>query len=323
MRAALALLFFLHASLALGAGLPRVVVVESYHAEHPWDAAYRQSLNTALAGKAELEYRQLDSKRQPTETVSANADAAWESIEANRPAAVVLADEAALVWLGRRARDAQIPIVFLGMTGNPRTYNLGSRSTGVLQRPLILRNLALVRQFIPKAQRVLILFDTDLTARVLNQEVMHGQDRQRIGDVEVDWRMLDRWDEWQAAVRDAPQRYDALFIGLNHTMRDRTGRTIDEDEVVTWSREHSRIPLFGYWDFSIGPDKAVGGLVLDGAEQGQLAAEQVSAILAGTSPDRLPLRTAERGRLLLSRKGLAVYHLTVPDSLARQSAWTD
>lgn len=323
MRTVLALLFVFHASLALAAGLPRVVVVESYHADHPWDAAYRQSLNSALAGKAELEYRQLDSKRQSTETVSANADAAWASIEANRPAAVVLADDAALVWLGRRARDAQIPLVFLGMTGNPRTYNLGPYSTGVLQRPLILRNVALVRQLIPKARRVLILFDTDLTARVLNQDVMRGQDMQRIGDVEVHWRMLDRWDEWQAAIQDAPQRYDALFVGLNHTMRDRSGHTVDENEVMVWSREHSRIPVFGYWDFSIGPDKAIGGLVLDGAEQGQMAAEQVAAILAGTPPDRLPLRTAERGRLLLSRRGLAAYHLSVPEALGRQAGWTD
>ena len=70
---------------------------------------------------------------------------------------------------------------------------------------------------------------------------------------------------------------------------------MDEQQVLAWASAHSPVPLFCFWEFSVGKGRAIGGLVLDGRDQGAKAAELVNAILAGAQPKTLAPRAALRG----------------------------
>jgi ABC-type uncharacterized transport system substrate-binding protein len=125
---------------------------------------------------------------------------------------------------------------------------------------------------------------------------------------------LNSFEEWENAILDIPQEgYNILIIGLYHTLRDNESSHVPDDYVIRWSSEHSSVPLFGIWDFTIGKGKAVGGLVNTGFQQGRAAAEIVLQIFNGAEPQTIHPVTAEEGRFLFSRHELQRWGLTIPD----------
>ena len=77
--------------------------------------------------------------------------------------------------------------------------------------------------------------------------------------------MLGDYSLWQEAVLNAKKNgYEAIFIGLYHTLVDDDGKHVSEQTVLEWTSAHSPVPLFCFWEFSVGTGKAIGGLVLDG-----------------------------------------------------------
>jgi len=93
---------------------------------------------------------------------------------------------------------------------------------------------------------------------------------------------------------------------------------------VRWTSRNTPVPPFGFWDFSVGSDRTIGGLVLYGREQGKAAASLVQKILSeGMSPAALGPITAEKGNLLFSRKQLQKFKLSLPPELAKEARYVD
>jgi len=47
-----------------------------------------------------------------------------------------------------------------------------------------------------------------------------------------------------------------------------SGKHLSHEHVIAWTREHSPPPYFGFWEFTIGAGKNIGGYVLDGFLKG-------------------------------------------------------
>jgi ABC-type uncharacterized transport system substrate-binding protein len=312
-------------SLAKGAGTT-ILVVESYHAEFAWDASYTQALREDLGSDCRLEFFRMDTKRLPPERHAAMADEAWKRYQDVKPAVVVLGDDAALKFLAPRLAKTGTPVVYLGINNNPRAYYdlaLVKNITGVLERPMLKRNIILAQGLVGGLKRVLVLFDTDVTSQVVLAESFDGQDQVTIDGIHVDLKLIGDWDTWKKTVRASKGRYDILVAGLYQTLKDANGKSVDPEEVIRWTSANTPIPPFGFWDFSVGPDKAIGGLVLYGREQGTAAAALVRKILAGASPSSLGPVTGGRGRLLFSRKQLQKHRLTLSPTLGQEATYVD
>ncbi|RMF13174.1 MAG: hypothetical protein D6758_13645, partial [Gammaproteobacteria bacterium] len=89
--------------------------------------------------------------------------------------------------------------------------------------------------------------------------------------------------------------------------------------VLDWTSANTPLPLFAFWDFAVGPGKAVGGLVLFGKEQGVLAGRLADLILHGAQPSTLAPITAKNGRYLYSQNELKRWKLEVPTFIRYQS----
>lgn len=302
------------------AGTARVMVVNSYDIGHSWVRAHNDALRERLATRARVGRFDLDTKRIPPEAYREAAERAWRAIEADRPDVVVLTDDNAVRLLGPRVVRNGIPLVFLGVNQNPRTY-LGrmEAATGVLERPLYKRSLMFLREIMgPALERSLILFDTGVTSRVILDTVFRGRTALSLGDTAADVRLLRTFAQWREAVLSAEDLgYDAIFAGLYHSLTDDLGRHVPGDAVITWTSVHAPVPVFGYWDFSVGPDRAVGGLVNSGKPQGEAAAELVLRILDGEPPGRIYPVTPKGGRFLFSRSGMHRWGLNLPESVTR------
>lgn len=304
-----------------------ILVVESYNAEMQWDTNYKEALQEALGKKYHLEYFQMDTKRLPREQHAAMADKAWAMYQALHPALVILGDDAALKLLAQRLGTTSTPVVYLGINNNPREYfdaKVIKNITGVLERPILKRNIALVSELVPHVKRALVLFDTDITSQVVRQETFEGKSQQLIGGTLVELKLVGQWEQWQAEVLKAKDHYDVIFLGLYQALHDGTGKSVNTtDQVARWTAAHAPVPIFGFWDWAVGPEKTIGGLVLYGRDQGKAAAEIALKILAGTPPERIYPVTADRGKFLYSRKQLQRFHLTLPDKIAADASFTD
>lgn len=310
-----------------GAAEPTILVIESYDPTFTWDIAYKAGLASRLEPAYQLVSVALDTKRLPQDRHAAMADKAWATYLKLQPALVVLGDDAALRLLAPRLAASGTPVVYLGVNNNPRAYfdqQTVTNITGVLERPQVKRGVAQMRQLLPKARRVLFLFDTDMTSGVIFQEIFHNEPHQQIEGMAVDIKLLATWDAWQAEVLGAAEHYDAIFIGPSDALRDGSQRrTRSTPDVLRWTSANTPLPTFGLWDFTIGPDAAMGGLVLSGREQGIAAADIALKILGGATPKSIYPVTADRGTFLFSRRQLQRFGIVLPPAMAEQSKFTD
>ncbi|WP_243546035.1 ABC transporter substrate-binding protein [Pseudodesulfovibrio tunisiensis] len=303
-----------------------VLVIHSYHPEYEWVREYSGPLYSELLKQAQVESFYLDSKRLSPKNQFKQIEAAWQTFRDISPSLVVLCDDNALKSLGNRIGEAGTPIVYLGINGNPRNYlNDIHYATGALERPLFKRSIIFLQEILgDRLKRLLILFDNSTTSWALVEEAFNDRTFMGLSPVAVDLRFIEEWHEWRRTVFEAKEDdYDAAIVALYHTIKDAAGNHVPEDMVLDWTGEHSPIPLFAYWDFAIGQDKTLGGLVQTGHIQGETAGDMARQILKGTPISSIPPRIPEQGRFVFSRSGLKKWEITLPESIAERATFVD
>lgn len=307
-RKSLLLVVALHL-LLLAAGAARagcVVMVNSYHPEYKWVAAYHAAFVDELQESASLVEIYLDTKRIRSEEFVTRAASALEVIEEASPDVVVLADDNAFSLLAQKVVDMGIPVVFLGLNSNPRNSLTSLKGVvGVLERPLLKRSIPIINEVLGKEfKKFLVLFDVSTTSDVLFRDFFLSREV-RFQDYLAEVVQVPTYEEWKEAVLQAPARgFEAIMLGVHNTLRDGSGAHVPYREVARWTNQHSTIPVFAFWDFSVSPDMACGGLVLAADPQGRAAARLTNMILNGRNVSSIHSLTAERGKLMFSRGGL-------------------
>ncbi|WP_260750764.1 ABC transporter substrate-binding protein [Aeromonas dhakensis] len=320
------LLLLLLCPLSLRLWAAEILVISSYHPEYLWDQSYNASLVANLKGEHHISHFYMDTKRRPAEEFDQIAERALAYYHQVKPDLVVLGDDNAINYLATSIASLGTPVVFLGMNENPRHKGLVGhpKITGVLERPLLKRNISEMSQLMGGIKKALVLFDSSNVALTAIEDEFKTQTELRVGQTRVNSQLLGDYDLWQEAVLNARQNgYQAIFIGLYHTLIDEQGRHVDELQVLEWTSAHSPVPLFCFWEFTVGKGKAIGGLVLDGHDQGAKAAELVNAILEGAQPKTLAPRAALRGEYVFSKSELARWQLTLPDKWRYKILWRD
>jgi len=314
------LLVSLWAIPSAAADRPLVLVINSYHAEYPWVMSHNEALRRNLSDAADLVFHDMDTKRlNPAHHVDRAALALAKYREV-QPDLVILADDNALVFLGRDITRAGTPVVYLGINANPRTY-IGNAEliTGVLERPLLKRSIVFLHDILgAHLDRCLVLFDDGATAKATLDTVFRGRNRISVCKTRTDIVLASTMGQWKQHVLTAGKLgYGAIILGLYHTLTDGEGKHVPDDAVARWTADNSPVPVFAFWDFAVGRDKAVGGLVLAGRPQGEEAARLARRILDGEAPVNVHPVIAEHGRFLFSRSGLERWHITLPPDLAQ------
>jgi hypothetical protein len=299
----------------LGAG-GHVLLVNSYHQGFQWVRDYTESMMKQLDSDVSLTSFDLDTKRIPETQFVAKANEAISLIDVAKPDVVVLADDNALMLLGQKVKDRGIPIVFLGVNGNPRdVLKEISGITGVLERPLLKRSvLSLNEVFDQQFRRIAVLFDITTTSKMLLERYFKSH-RMQFEGYRADLEMFSTFDEWKHFVSTCVHKgYDALLLGVYNRLLADDGKTmVPYRDVARWTAVNSAVPVFAFWEFSVAPDMAAGGLVLSGKDQGASAGDMVMRILRGADVSDMSPVIARQGMLLFSRGGLQHWNLTIPE----------
>ncbi|GGE94198.1 ABC transporter substrate-binding protein [Shewanella carassii] len=305
-----------------------ILIIESYHAENPWDKSYKAGIKTILGDQHQYYSFALDTKRLPGEMYQQQADKAWQKYLELKPDLVFLADDNALILLNKRLNETSTPVVYLGINGNPRDYGIKHTSniTGVLERPLFKRSLLMAQTMLPTPppHKFLLLFDSSYTSNTAVASIKKLNQDLTIGTNLVDVEQHSRFAQWQKSVSTAKKRgYDAVFVALYQTLLDDNQQVVDETHVEHWTHNNATVPHFGFWQFSVGKEATLGGYILDGNKHGRIAGGIAKQILAGKMPAEIFPKMDTSGTYLFSESGLKRWQLTLPDKVREQAELID
>ncbi|ACS80370.1 ABC transporter substrate-binding protein [Maridesulfovibrio salexigens] len=313
------LLFFVSAASANSK--PKVLYIESYHDGYAWDQEQRAGLESILKDQVELYNFQMDTKRIDASQYQEKADLAWKYYLEVKPDIVVLSDDNALMFLEQRFLKTDTPVVYMGINNNPRNYGpLGENVTGVLERPLYKRTIRYLKEFILfNSKKVLILLDKGTTSEVFRASVFHDQQRMEISGIKADVNSFYDYSNWRKAVMNARENgYEAIVIGLYHSLFE-GGANVDGEEVLAWTSANSPVPVFAFWEMSVGKGKAVGGMVLSGKVQGRAAGEIVMKIIGGTPVSSISPVIPAQGEFVFSQSELDRWKIRLPLYIKNQA----
>ncbi|WP_158228896.1 ABC transporter substrate-binding protein [Chitinimonas sp. BJB300] len=177
----------------------------------------------------------------------------------------------------------------------------------------------------PGAKKLLLLFDHSKTSEVILSEILGGEASQNIMEVTLEMRLVSNYADWQNIVKNARTAgYNAIITGLYHALKDTDGSTVNDNVAISWTSTNTPIPVFGLWDFSVGSDKAIGGLVISPTAQGKAAGEIVKKILKDKiAPSEIIPVTPTSGEYLFSKAQLKRFNLSLPADIAKQAKYTD
>ncbi|MGM0418155.1 MAG: ABC transporter substrate-binding protein [Thermodesulfobacteriota bacterium] len=318
------LILFIFYPLSLFAQKNDILVIESYHSEFPWDASYKKGISEVLGNKYNLVYFEMDTKRLPKSEFEKRAQMAWDEYKKVDPVLVILGDDNALKYLGPKFIKTDTPVVYLGINNNPRVYNIFGHDnfTGTLERPLLKRSILFINK-IKKIKKALLLFDASPTSEVLNSEIFYGKKSMEFGGVKSEIKLITKYSDWKKNVLNAEEKgYDVIFVGLYQSIIDDNGMHVNDETIVKWTSEHTTVPVFGFWDFAVGPDKTIGGYVLSGEEQGKTAGKIALNILSGKKAGNIFPEIAPRGKYLFSKFQLKKWCITIPDHIDSKAEYT-
>lgn len=182
-----------------------ILVISSYHAEYLWDQSYNASLQTHLNGKHHISHFYMDTKRRPHDEFDLMAEQALAFYRQLKPDLVVLGDDNAINYLATEIASLGTPVVFLGMNENPRHKGLVGhpKITGVLERPLLKRNISEMSQLMGGIKKALVLFDSSNVALTAIEDEFKTQTDLRVGQTRVNSQLIGDYSLWQEAVLNA------------------------------------------------------------------------------------------------------------------------
>ncbi|MGH1352103.1 MAG: ABC transporter substrate-binding protein [Methyloligellaceae bacterium] len=306
-------LIILFVTSSLWAG--EVLIIESNHSTDRWDSGYLKALNKVHGRRHNISYFEMNAKRLPASLYAKQAEAAWDAYQRIKPDYVILGDDVAIDHLGKRFAKENIPVIFLGADKNPRhkfkNNKYPSNVTGVLERPLIRNSAAELKKILPHMKRMLVLLDhSDASKYAIDQGFYRVQN---ISGVSVEIMLIATLERWQRVVNSAKSAgYDAVIIGHHSNIIAKNNVKIPANAIMTWTSQALEVPLFAFWDRDVGIGKAAGGLVVDGYEQGRIAARLLIQIASGQTPLGAICR---HGKLAFSETELRRWKISLPEHM--------
>jgi ABC-type uncharacterized transport system substrate-binding protein len=264
----------------------------------------------------------MDTKRKTDEKwkleVAAKASA---NINAFKPDVVIAVDDNAQRYVVKDLASSGTPFVFLGVNADPMDYGYlrsmeapGGYVTGSIERARLSQSFLLLQQLVPGASKLAVLCDDSPTGKPVIERVENSAAELGINLVAV--KQTGSFSEWRRFVQDIQTQADALLVIVYHTLKNDAGEPVNEDTVLNWTVQNSKLPDMGFWSWAV-----EGGLLcseaISGFQQGHYAATVASYVLMGQSPGEFPVDKPQRGEVCVNLARAKMLGVEIPYELAR------
>jgi putative ABC transport system substrate-binding protein len=248
-----------------------------------------------------------------TEGSSIDAEALVEKVRARRPAMILTIGSSATETIAQRVKD--IPVVFslvLPSSGGgvlEEIRNSHDNITGSSMEIPIRTQFAKIRQVLPTARRMGVLYDPEVTGTVVDNasRVAAGM------GLELVMLPVGSEKDLLAVTSDLSSRMDVLWSVADSTVFSPSGL-----RQVLLATLRGRVPFVG-----LSPSFVKAGALLalsvDYQDVGRQSGEQALRILAGEEPSQIPVTTPRSLSLSLNLNTAKQIQVTIQDEIRAQA----
>jgi two-component system, cell cycle sensor histidine kinase and response regulator CckA len=268
-----------------------VLILQSYHMGYPWSDSVSEGILSVLEKEKHMAlfFEYMDTKRHMDKPYLEKLFQFYKEKYGEMALNVIIcSDDNALNFLlkNRDRLFSGVPIVFCGIN-NFRDSRLAGHEdiTGVVENPDVLGTLKIALRLHPKTRHVAAVFDQTKTGQA------NGERLKKIApDFEnrVAFTYLTDMTISQlgAALRALPP--DTVVLQLAFA-KDRDGVFLSQREANNLVNDNSKGPVYTLWEVRMAYPGHMGGKMVSGYAQGEIAAGMAIRILQGESAGNIPI----------------------------------
>ncbi len=265
----------------------------------------------------------LDSKRRNSkDEMLAQSSELYKEIKSFFPDIIVLGDDNAVNYIGKKFLGVNTPVVFWGLNNSPLKYGLvrqtdqpGYNVTGVYQRGYYEDSLRLLKKMVPQIETFAILSDQTPSGRSHCKKIEHFARKGVLPLKHVETVSTNSFAQWKDRALKLQKHVDAFYVAQFSSLKDERGNPVPLSEVMRWYLSYINIPeATGFRRF------VSDGLLCASDDsffnQGAAAASIVHDILQkGMAPSTYAVRAPVSGRTVVNRKRARMLGITLTAGL--------
>jgi signal transduction histidine kinase/ABC-type uncharacterized transport system substrate-binding protein len=270
----------------------KVLVLHSYHQGLQWTDNVNsgiQKVMDSLGSEFELDYEYLDTKRNPSlEYLNKIIELYDLKLQKENYDAIIVSDNNALSFVKdhRKKYFQNTPIIFCGINHFKDELIRGLNNiTGIAEAVDLVGTIDLVLSTRPNTKHLLVVNDNKTTTAKLNKQLMlnlESKYKERLNFVYYEDQSI---EELVGNIQKVKGDTSILLLTFN---KDKNGKFISYQDNLDILVSQSSVPVYIAWAFFIS-DGVLGGKVVSGKLHGQMAAEMVLKVIAGTPADSIPI----------------------------------
>ena len=297
------------------AAAQKVLVIHSYHSGLSWTDSIMNGIRDSFAGtgrEIEMSAEYLDARRYVDREHTARIqELIISKLKHTKPDLIIVSDNAALEFMlaQREKLFPGTPMVFCGINNfNPSVVAKHRGITGVVEDLSVGETVNLVLRLHPSTKEIIVIGRTSVAADKANRDSFAGALTELPPSLRVTfWDDLPL-DELRGKLQNLKEG-SVLFI--NGLITDKEGRQLMYGETTKWICQYSAVPVYSLWDVYLGYG-IVGGKLVTGYRQGQLAGGLALRILNGESADRIPVvKAQEANRYMFDYRQILKYRISL------------
>lgn len=291
----------------------KILYVDSYDQSYPWSAGITAGIRSVLEPHADIKLKieRMDTKRNTDEEYKKSVALRIKKfIDSWLPDLVIASDDNASKYLiVPYFKDSTLPFVFCGVNWDASEYGFPCRNvTGMLEIQLIDQILDAIKVY-ASGPKIGFIKGDDLSAR---KEADFFEKR---FNIQLDRRFVADFAAWKKQYLALQQDVDMILIGNSASVKG-----WNPEEAKSFVLEATEVPT-GNWDAWMAP-YALLTFANKPEEQGEWAARTALRILAGTSPESIPLATNQKARVYLNMQLAKKLAIKFPIELIERATFT-
>jgi PAS domain S-box-containing protein len=302
---------------ALGAEPQRVLVLNSYHKGYAWTDKLIKGIETVMSTSEipiDIHIEYMDTKRISDEKHYKNLFELYKHKLVPRKFDIIISsdDNAFRFLLKYRSKlFPGIPIVFCGLNRFTDSMLVGQDDiTGVVEGIDFKATIDLALQLQPNVKNVVVVTDDTKTginlAKGMRKIIPQMKDRVNFSFLLMtDLTMQELLDKLNGLENDS------IMIPLGQ-YRDKAGNVYSLKESMALITKKCNVPIYVLQDIKLGYG-TLGGKVVSGFAQGEMAAQMALRILNGESPGNIPIVRKSPNRYMLDHQQLVRHGIKLSD----------
>ncbi len=269
----------------------RVLVLHSYYRGYKWtddESAGIEGILRNVIGAGNLHIEYMDTKKVFGDLYSQRLYEVYKLKYKNfRFDAIITTDNNAFDFM-RRYRDELfpgVPVIFCGVNYFRQEDLKGIRSfTGVNEENDMKACIDLILKLHPNTRKIVFINEWTTTGQRVHEAFVKTA---RAFEKSIQFQLLEdvRIEEILQCLRALPPDAAVLYTAFS---RDKSGRLFEYNESVFLFTQNSRAPVYTTMEFNLGYG-VVGGLIVTGYDQGQMAGRMALRILEGEDAGKIPV----------------------------------